>query len=84
MSDARIDPEVKTRATVVIEHGSPDTLLDDYIDQHAIDLTVIGSHGRGAVFDAVIGSTAKRLVDRLEEDLLIVRYSEEPAGQATN
>ncbi|RYE58656.1 MAG: universal stress protein, partial [Rhizobiaceae bacterium] len=28
MSYARIDPDVKTRAAVVIEHGSPDTLLD--------------------------------------------------------
>ena len=76
MSDPRIGPDLKSRTTVVIEHGSPEVLLGDFIDDRAIDLTVIGSHGRGAVFDALIGSNAKRLVERLEGDLLIIRYVE--------
>ncbi|WP_037489633.1 universal stress protein [Sphingobium indicum] len=76
MADARITPNVKSRTAVMIEHGSPDALLGDFIDEHSSDLTVIGSHGRGAIFDALIGSNAKRLVERLEGDLLIIRYIE--------
>jgi nucleotide-binding universal stress UspA family protein len=76
MSDDRIDPAIKRRITVVIEHGHPEALLEDFIEAQQMDLTVIGSHGRGAVFDALIGSTAKRLVETLEGDLLIVRLRE--------
>ncbi|PZU07700.1 MAG: hypothetical protein DI605_14350 [Sphingomonas sp.] len=35
---------------------------------------MIGSHGRGALFDALIGSAAKNLVEMLDGDLLIVHY----------
>ncbi|MDE8652817.1 universal stress protein [Novosphingobium album (ex Liu et al. 2023)] len=77
MSDPRIEPKMKSRTAVVIQHGSPEALLGDFIDDRSIDLTVIGSHGRGAIFDALIGSNAKRLVERLEGDLLIVRYVED-------
>lgn len=76
MGDPRIGPDLKNRTAVVIEHGSADALLGDFIDEQCIDLTVIGSHGRGAIFDALIGSHAKRLVERLESDLLIIRYVE--------
>ena len=73
--DERIDPELRDRISIVVEYGTPEVRLGDYVDQRDIDLTVIGSHGRGAVFDALIGSTAKRLVESLESDLLVVRYA---------
>lgn len=76
LSDDRIDPDLKQRASVVIEHGAPEALLGDFVENENIDLAVIGSHGRGAVFDALIGSTAKRLVEALESDLLIVHHLE--------
>jgi nucleotide-binding universal stress UspA family protein len=74
LSDPRIEPDLRERTQVVIEHGCPEALLGDYIENHDIHLTVIGSHGRGALFDALIGSTAKRLAEAIEGDLLIVRY----------
>lgn len=76
LGDERIDPVLRKRISVEIEHGSPEALLDDFVEDRQMDLTVIGSHGRGAVFDALIGSTAKRLVETLEGDLLIVRHRE--------
>ncbi|WP_278393013.1 universal stress protein [Sphingobium yanoikuyae] len=75
-SDERIDPALRQHATVVVEHGSPEAVLGDFVENEDIDLTVIGSHGRGAVFDALIGSTAKRLVETLESDLLVVHHVE--------
>lgn len=74
--DDRINPQLRDRVSIVVERGTPEVLLGEYVEEHDIDLTVIGSHGRGAVFDTLIGSTAKRLVEGLESDLLIVRYSE--------
>ncbi len=74
LNDERLDPALRERITVVIEHGTPDVLLDAFVENQQMDLTVIGSHGRGAMFDALIGSTAKRLVEMLEGDLLIIRH----------
>lgn len=75
LNDVRISSSLRENAAVVIEHGPPEVLLSDYIEKSDVDLTVIGSHGRGAVFDAVIGSTAKRMVEMLEGDLLIIHYT---------
>lgn len=74
LGDERLDPSLRERITVVIEHGGLEVLLDNFIEAQHMDLTVIGSYGRGAVFDAVIGSTAKQLVEALEGDLLIFRH----------
>lgn len=74
LRDERIDPALRERITVVIEHGTPEVLLDEFVETQQMDLTVIGSRGRGAVFDALIGSTAKRLVEMIEGDLLIIRH----------
>ncbi|BAV63239.1 hypothetical protein SCLO_1001990 [Sphingobium cloacae] len=74
LADERVDEPLRGRTDVVIAHGSPERLLSDYVEDHDIDLTVIGSHGRGALFDALIGSTAKTLLEMLEGDLLIVHY----------
>lgn len=75
LDDERINPAIREQAAVVIEHGSPEVVLSDYIEDRDVDLTVIGSSGRGAVFDALIGSNAKRMVETLEGDLLIIRYT---------
>jgi nucleotide-binding universal stress UspA family protein len=75
LGDARIDPALRARITVEIGHGSPEALLDDFVEDQHIDLVTIGSHGRGAMFDMLIGSTARRLVETLEGDLLVVRHS---------
>lgn len=53
--------------------GSPAALLPEYVEDHGIDLTVVGSNGHGALFDALIGSTHSKLLDELEGDMMIVR-----------
>lgn len=57
----------------VARFGSPQALLSDYVEDHSIDLAVVGSNGHGALFDALIGSTHRKLLDTLEGDMLIVR-----------
>jgi nucleotide-binding universal stress UspA family protein len=68
------DP-LKQDVRPVARFGSPEALLPDYVEDHRIDLTVVGSNGHGALFDAVIGSTHRKLLDTLEGDMLIVRES---------
>jgi len=41
-----------------------------------VDLTVVGSHGHGAIFEAVVGSTERKLLDSHAGDLLIVSSNE--------
>lgn len=61
------------RPQVLIEYGAPNLLLRDYISANPADLVVVGTHGRGAVFDVFIGSTAKRILDGVPCDVLMVR-----------
>ena len=75
-ADERITPALYDRLDVVVEQGMPEALIGDYVEDKRIDLTVVGSLGRGALFDAFIGSMDKRLLDTLEGDLLIVRRRE--------
>jgi nucleotide-binding universal stress UspA family protein len=78
MSDPRVSDALRGRTSIIIDHGSIARLLGEYVEDQNVDLTVIGSHGRSALFDTFIGSTAKTLVENLNGDLLIVRYR--PAG----
>lgn len=63
------------KVKVAAGYGTPDALLPDFVEDHRIDLTVVGSNGRGALFDALIGSTHRKLLDTLEGDIMIVRES---------
>lgn len=58
---------------LVVEHGDPARLLRLYAQQYDIDLAVVGTHGRSALFDVVIGSVAKRILEQAPIDVLIVR-----------
>ncbi|BAV66160.1 universal stress protein [Sphingobium cloacae] len=70
--ESRIGDALYERLDVVVEHGAPEILIGDYVEDNHADLTVVGSRGRGLLFDAFIGSMDKRLSDALEGDLLIV------------
>lgn len=60
-------------APLVVEHGDPARLARLYAEQYPVDLTVVGTHGRGAVFELLIGSTARRILESAATDTLVVR-----------
>jgi nucleotide-binding universal stress UspA family protein len=64
---------------LLIEYGEPDRLLYDYANVKETDLVAFGSHGRSALFNALIGSVAQSLVSTLPCDALVVR---EPRAKA--
>lgn len=58
---------------VLIEYGAPNHLLHDYVVENPADLVVVGTHGRSAIFDVLIGSVAKRILNDVPCDILVVR-----------
>lgn len=66
---------VETRATI----GRPASAIVDEARQAPADLIVLGSHGRGAVESALIGSVAAEVVDHAPCPVLVAR-SEQVTG----
>ena len=46
-------------------------------DKRNCDLIVMGSHGHGVIEEAIIGSTARKVVRRAKKPVLVVRLPEE-------
>lgn len=57
----------------LIECGELADLLRDYLQNADADLVVMGSHGRGGLARALLGSTAEVLLHALDVDTLVVR-----------
>ena len=80
LAQADVDPEVRERIQITVQDGRPDSTLQQYVLGTGTDLTVIGAHARGFLFDAVVGST-RRIVDAVPGDVLVVRAQvREPTG----
>ncbi len=56
----------------VVELGSPKTGILKAVQEHDIDLIVMGSHGLGGV-DALLGSTADTILHKSPVDVFVVR-----------
>lgn len=61
------------RVELLVEHGDPARLLQQYVDSVGTDLVVLGTHGRGALHELVVGSVARRILTTVEADMLVVR-----------
>ena len=77
IDDPRLRPEVRERIHTTIEHGPPAAMLSAYVTERGADLTVIGALGRGVLFHVLVGGTARRIVDAVPSDVLVVRASPE-------
>lgn len=58
---------------VLIEPGAPGHLLREYVRDKEVDLVVLGTHGRSAVFEIFLGSVAKQIMDEVSCDTLVIR-----------
>jgi nucleotide-binding universal stress UspA family protein len=65
--------DARQRLVTLIEPGHPAQLVRDYVRDRGADLVVLGTHGRGAVLEALLGSTAKSILSSLPCDALVVR-----------
>ena len=61
---------------IIVEKGNPVERILTVADDRNCDLIVVGSHGHGALEEALIGSTAKKVIRRSKKPVLVVRLSE--------
>ncbi|MDP2009008.1 MAG: universal stress protein [Phenylobacterium sp.] len=65
--------EGRARVRVLVEHGSPEVLVRQYMLDKEVDLVVIGTHGGSGLFDKRLGGTAKRILEYAPADVLLIR-----------
>ena len=56
----------------MIEPGHPQQIIREYVQMHGGDLVVLGTHGRGAVMEAFLGSTTKSILSTPPCDAFVV------------
>ena len=73
--EARTDGEDQPFVTdeVIIKQGPPAEAIVDTARELNCDLTVMGTHGHGAIADVLIGSTAKWVVRQSPIPVLVIR-----------
>ena len=62
---------------IVVKEGNPVEEILRQADEKGCDLIVMGTHGTGSLIDAMMGSTARRVLRRSKKPVLVVRLPEE-------
>jgi nucleotide-binding universal stress UspA family protein len=62
---------------IVVQHGEPADVIMNTAAEHRCDLIVMGTHGHGAIADALLGGTARRVVRESKIPVMVVRLPEE-------
>jgi len=62
---------------IIVVRGNPVKEIIKYSAEKNCDLIVMGTHGQGTLADAMIGSTARRVLRRSPKPVLVVRLPEE-------
>lgn len=75
-----VDAEQRQRLDPLTERGRPGQLVREYVRDRGADLVVLGTHGRGAMLEALTGSTAKDILSTLPCDALVVRGPRQPSS----
>ena len=77
--NAKAENESKSFITdeIIVTGGTPEEIILEQAAERDCDLIVMGSHGQGALADAVIGSTARRVIRRSKKPVFVVPLSKE-------
>lgn len=67
--------DVRDRLEINVDYGEVCRVATDHVKSSDTDLAVLGTHGRSALATAVLGSTARALLSRLDCDVLLVRQA---------
>lgn len=68
---------IRQRVNSFIEYGAPNEVLRRGVRDMDIDLIVLGTQGRSALSEALIGSVGKYLMSELSCDVLMIREPQE-------
>ena len=58
---------------IVTQEGEPHVVLGRYVDDHKVELAILGTHGLTGILRTAIGSVAEKLLANLPCDVMIVR-----------
>lgn len=72
----RLEAFTEVPVSKTIEHGPIAPTLEEYAENHALDLIVMSTHGRGALSRFWIGSVADHVVRHVKVPTLLVRPKE--------
>lgn len=78
IASAALPDDVRRRIQPLVEHGHPEIMLRNYVLEKDADLTVIGALNRNLAFHVLIGGTARRIVQAVPGDILVVRAPDAP------
>lgn len=71
--ELRDHPEdVKRLAEIEVHHGNPVARILEHADELEVDLIVIGTHGKGALKYAFLGSVAEKVLRKCHRPMLVV------------
>ena len=76
---AKLAAEAKEKgveATELVAQGKPSAEIVRYAAENAVDMIVLGTHGKGMLDQALFGSTTERVVRRAPCPVLTVRTAE--------
>lgn len=59
---------------VTLLDGAAVEVLPGFCEDQAVDVLAVGAASRSRVYEAVIGSTAEKLLDRIPSDLLVIGF----------
>lgn len=62
---------------IVVKRGNPVDVILAQAEESNCDLIVMGTHGHGVIADAVMGSTARRVLRKSRKPVLVVRLVED-------
>lgn len=65
--------DVPVELAVTSDHA-PAKAICNYAEAHAVDLIIVGSHGRGGMERWLIGSVAERVVRHAASNVYVVRH----------
>ncbi|APW97509.1 universal stress protein UspA [Halobiforma lacisalsi AJ5] len=70
--------------TTSVEDGDPREVILEYIDDNAIDVAVMGTHGRRGIDRLLLGSVTEHVMRNADCSVLVTRADEheEPVGDA--
>jgi nucleotide-binding universal stress UspA family protein len=67
----------------VVAQGAPHQAILDYVDEHDIDLVVMGTHGRTGLDRYLLGSVTEKVVRLSDAPVLTVRMPAESADESS-
>jgi len=62
---------------IIVVRGNPVEEILKYSEEKNCDLIVMGTHGHGTLADAMMGSTARRVLRRARKPVLVVRLPQD-------